>query len=1018
MINCLKTRGILIVFVLMSGALFSQAKKESVRGIVQDEKGQSLIGVTITVENKAKNFFAHTQSDTTGMFSFKELEPGGPYKFTFSYIGYEKQVLEGYEYNKNEVITLSVKLQVSSRNLNEMVVVGYGTQRKRDLTGAITQVKGDEVAKMPNTNPLSSLQGRVAGLTVVNGGTPGAAPTVRIRGVNSVNSASPLYVVDGVHQSNIDYLDPADIENIEILRDASSIAIFGLQAANGVIVVTTKRAVSGATRISVQSSAGVQKVLKTIDVVDSAGFKKLYNAQLANINASPFDYTNYNANTDWQDEILRSAFQSNNSVSVSNSNEKSTTLVSLGYNNMEGVMKFSKYQRYVGRINEDIKVGKNIKVGAGLTGTHWIAEGTGADLNNALWAAPIVGIREDENTYYSMPSFQRGQVGNPVARLYQNNGNTISKGYRAVGNVYVEVAFLKQFTFKSQVYTDLGFNTVRGYSGLPFTFINLGEGSAPTERFFNTNVKTSVNQRQEEFRKFQQDHTLSYNLTYNDVHKITAVAGFTSIFEGSTFVSGSRTDLSLNIPRDPSFWYIGIAEAINPSTVNGGGSEKSSMGFFGRLNYTYKDKYLLNATYRRDGISSLSPQNRWGNFGGVGIGWVISEEDFFKAFKGIDFLKLRGAWGAVGNAQGIDNNIFRPGLTTAGSGVFGENIYPALAPAYIADPNLRWEILSSVDLGLDVRALDNRLNAEINLYKKNTKDIITSVPLLSSSGNLNYRTNLGNIANKGLEVSLNWSDKIGGDFSYSVSPNFSYNKNEVVSIGNNFNFQINRNVNRTVTGESIGHFYGYRQTGIYQSTADLDKIPRLSNSLPGDIAYADLNGDGVITAADRENLGSPFPSWSYGLNVTLGYKGFDLLLQGQGVADNYIYTQRRTGTFADLNYETNRLNAWTAPGTSNVEPILEKGRGNNYLFSSYFLEPGDYFRLRTVQLGYTFKLNFLPNAGMKLLRVYASGQNIHTWSKTTGYSPEAPISDILAGGADNGVYPIPATFTFGISATF
>lgn len=994
-----------LCFLCMNTAM---AQNITVSGTVTDGADKTpLPGVGVQVKGTQTG----TTTDASGKFA---LSAPANATLVFTYIGYTTR-----EVLLNNQTTINLELTESSQDLEAVVVVGYGTQRKRDLTGAITQVKGEDVAKLPNTNPLSSLQGRVAGLTVVNSGSPGEAPTVRIRGVNSVNGASPLYVVDGVHQSNIDYLNPADIENIEVLRDPSSIAIFGLQAGNGVIVVTTKRAAKGETRISLQSSAGVQKVLNTIDVTNAAQFTTLYNSLLSSSGLPLFDYENYTADTDWQKEILQSAFQSNNSLSISNSGEKSTTLINLGYNTQEGVVKFGKYQRYIARLNEEIRINSNIRVGADLTGSHWDLNGSSGNLNNALWAAPIVGIRESESAYYSMPSFQRNQVGNPVARIYQNDRTGINKGYRAVGSLFGEVTFLKQFKWRSQVYTDLGFNNSRGYSRLPFTRINLGEGTIPTEYFNDPNARTSVRQATDEYRKFQQDHTLTYDTTFNDVHKITAVAGFTSIVESSTSLSGNRTDIGLNIPDDPAFWYIGISEPINPSNITGGGAERSSMGYFARVNYAFKDRYLINATYRRDGISRLAPQNRWGNFGGVGLGWVISEESFFSNIKGIDFLKLRGAWGTIGNAQGIADNIFRPGLTTSGSGVFGDNIYPGVAPAYIADPTLKWEVVRGIDLGLDLRAFDSKLNAEVNVYDRTTKDIITTITLPSSSGNYNYRTNLGTISNKGVEVSLGWNDKVGNDFTYSITPNFSYNKNKVESIGNNINFLLTGNggANRTISGESIGHFYGYRQIGIYQSTADLDRMPRMSNSLPGDIAYADLDGDGAITPADRENLGSPFPTWNYGLNLNLGYKGLDVLLQGQGVAGNHVYTQRRTATFADLNFESNRINAWTGPGTSNVEPTLVR-RGNNYLFSTYYLEPGDYFRLRTVQLGYTFKPNALSVAGVKSLRLYLSGQNLHTWSKTTGYSPEVPIESILGGGADNGVYPIPAVYTFGINVTF
>lgn len=979
-----------------------------VTGKVTSATGEAIAGASVNI--KGSSVGVATAAD--GTFSINVPDSA---VLVISSIGFITE-----EIAVNGRSTIDVVLRAAETSLEQVVVVGYGTQRKRDLTGSITTVKGEDLARMPAANPVSSLQGKVAGLTIVNSGRAGASPTVRIRGVNSTTNSDPLYVVDGVFQTNIDYLNPGDIESIEVLRDPSSIAIFGLQGGNGVIIVTTKRAAKGQTRISLQSSVGVQKVIDKIDVTDAAGFKQLYTAQLANLNAAPFDYSNYTANTNWQDQIFRDAVINNNTLSISSTGEKSTTLFSLGYNVQEGVLKNDKYQKYIGRLNHELKITNNIKIGGDITGFHWISQPPTADLNNALWAAPIVPIQADANTYYSMPSFQRAQVGNPVARLNRFDKTDVMKGYRFIGSVFGEVKFLQHFTWRSSFYTDLGFNNTRSYNPLPFRFVNLGEGAAQTDTSFDAAARTSVSQTQAEFRKFQQDHTITFTKTYNNVHQLTALAGFTTLFQGSSNVTGMRRDTGLNIPNNPDYWYIGVVNPNNPTTNGGGGGEEAYMSFLGRVNYSYDGKYLVNATYRRDGSSKFSPDNRWGDFGSVGLGWVVSEESFFNTVPVIDFLKLRGAWGTVGSGLGLPPNLYLPGLTTANVGVFGDNVYGSVAPAYVPDPNLHWEVVRGLDIGLDARALNNRLSTEITFYDRTTKDILTTLTLLGTAGNYSYRTNLGTITNKGVEVSVGWSDNIGKDFSYSLNTNFSYNKNKVESIGNNFNFEIlgNGGVNKTVTGESIGYFYGYRQIGIYQSVADLDKTPGFSSSLPGDVAYEDVNKDGIIDSKDRTYLGTPFPLYNFGFNLVLRYKGLDLVIEGQGVAGNKIYTQRRTATFATLNYEANRLNAWTGPGTSNIEPILDNTRGNNFLFSTYYLEPGDYFRFRTVQLGYNFSPKLISTIGMKQLRVFLSGQNIATFSKTTGYTPEASISSPIASGADNGTYPVPAIYSFGINATF
>lgn len=979
-----------------------------VSGRVTGTNGEPLSDVSVTLKGTSVG----TITNENGNFSI--TVPDGNAVLVFSYVGFATQ-----EVPVNNRTTINITMSTTTNELNTVVVIGYGTQRKRDVTGTITTVKGEDIARLPNTNPVSSLQGRVAGLTIVNNGRAGASPTVRIRGVNSTNNTDPLYVVDGVFQTNIDYLNPADIESIEVLRDPSSIAIFGLQGGNGVIIVTTKRAARGQTRTTFQSSFGFQTVNNRIDVVDAEGFKKLYNMQLANLNAS-FDYTNYTANTDWQDVIFRDALITNNTLTISTSTDKTSTLFSIGYNLQEGVLKYDKYQKYIARISPEVRLNKNIKVGGDVTGYYWKSQAPGADVNNALWAAPIVPIQAGPGLYYSMPSFQRTQVSNPKSRLDLNTGNAMNDGYRVVGSINGEAKFLQNFTWRSAFYADLAFNFNRGYTPLPYRFINLGEDVAKTDTTFDQAARTSVSQSQSQFRKYQQDHTLTYDRTFGGDHRITALAGFTTLFQGSSNVAGTRRDTTLNIPRDPNFWYLGIANPNNPITNSGGGGEESYMSFLGRVNYSYAGKYLINATYRRDGSSKFAPENRWGDFGSIGLGWVISEERFFANVKGINFLKLRGAWGTVGSGLGLPANLYLPGLTTANVGVFGDNVYSSVSPAYVPDPNLHWEVVRGIDIGLELRAVKNKLSSEITLYDRTTKDILTTLTLPGTAGNYSYMTNLGSISNKGIEVSLSWNDRIGSDFTYTLHGNISYNHNQVESIGSDINFEIlgNAGVNRTVSGQSIGYFYGYRQTGIYQSVADLDKQPGFLNSLPGDIAYEDVNGDGKIDGNDRTYLGTPFPLYNFGASLSVTYKGFDFLLEGQGVAGNKIYTQRRTATFAVLNYETNRLKAWTGPGTSNVEPILDNTRGNNFLFSTYYLEPGDYFRIRTAQIGYNFSANTLSKTPIKQLRFYISGQNLATFTKATGYTPEANMSNPIASGADNGTYPVPAVYSVGVNITF
>jgi len=1001
---------VLTLFCLLMMNVAVAQNNITVSGQVKDEGNQPIPFASIMVK---------------GTNRAVQTEPNGNYTISvpsnatlvFAYLGFISQ-----EVAVNGRTKIDITLKADVKNLEQVVVIGYGTQKKQDVTGAISSVKGEDIAKMPAVHPLASLQGKVPGLMISNSGGAGAQPTVRIRGFVSTgtDAAQPLYVVDGLIQDNIEFLNPADIESVDLLRDASSSAIYGLRGANGVIAITTKRAAKGQTRVNFSSNVGIQKVINTIDVADAAGFKKLYSAQLANIGAAPFDYTNYNANTDWQNEMLRSAGMNSNSLSFSNSGEKTTTLVSLGYNHQDGVVKYDRYEKFVLRLNEEIRVSDKFKIGADFSGFHANNNPTSVSLNNALWAAPIVPVQTDANTYYAMPSFQRAQVGNLVATMNRGNNTSINKTFRFNGSFFAELKFLKDFTLRSTVYADYGFSHGRGYTRPPYKMINLGENGSATTTTVDQQFRSTVSQYQNEGHRYQQDHTLTYEKSLEGGHRLTAMAGFTSLRMASSNLSASRTDSTLVVPGDPDLWYLGIINANNIQSNGGGGGEETNAGVFARLSYAYQNKYLFNGTVRRDGTSRVAPQNRWDTFGSVGLGWVASEEDFVKNnLKGIDYLKIRASWGRLGNAKGIPQNLFQQGLSNGSTAVFGDYIYTAITNAYRPDSALRSEIVQGIDLGFELRTLSNRLNVDLNVYNKTTNGIITSFPLPASQGGLTYYTNLGKITNKGIELSLGWNDKIG-EFSYGLAGNMSYNKNKVVSLGNNTEFQIigNSGANLTTTGRSIGYFYGYKQIGIYQTAREMLTQPVFTNSLPGDIRFADMNGDGILSPLDRTYLGTPFPPYSYGGSISLGYKGFDALIEGQGVAGNEIYTQRRTANFATLNYESNRLNAWTKAGSTNIEPILDNTRGNNFLFSSYFLEPGDYFRIRTLQVGYTFGKELMTKMGVQKLRVYVSGQNIKTWTKATGYSPEPQIGNPTAGGADNGIYPVPAIYSFGLNVTF
>jgi TonB-linked SusC/RagA family outer membrane protein len=990
---------LLTVLTLSMLVTAGQAQDRQVSGKVTSmEDGSGIPGVNIVVQGTSKG----TTTDVDGNYTLA-LAPSEN-TLVFSFVGYKT-----FTASVDGRTTLDVVLELEVSSLEEVVVVGYGTQRKRDVTGTIASVKAEDLETQPNSNPVSSIQGRVAGVTIVNSGVAGASPTIRIRGVgtttNSNAAASPLYVVDGIFTNNIDFVNPNDITSMEILKDPSSLAMFGVQGANGVIIVTTKRAKAGQTNIDFSSYVGLQKVTNKIDVTNAEQFKMLYNEQQANLGAAPYDFSPYTANTNWQDLIFRDAIITNTTLSINSGTEKNSATFSLNYFKQDGVVKYDAYRRVTAHFRDEYTVNKHLKVGVDMNVFRFDRDPfDGGATNSALWAAPVYAPQDDAGNWNAAPSFQRAQVGNPYAFIEIYKDKTISHGYRFVGSAFAQVNFLKNFTWKSVFYTDLGFNSTRSYNPL----FNI-QGAQ-----FN-NV-TSVSQEKANFTTWQMDHTLTYATTLNDDHDITVLAGITQQYKGSDYLTASRQGKSpLNIPDDADFWYVGIGDNDETRQNGGGAGEEVFLSYLFRVNYSFRDKYLLNASFRRDGTSKFSPTHAWGNFASVGAGWVVTEEPFFKDVTPLEFLKLKASWGQLGNDK-VGNYLYYPLLNTSGSAVFGENVYPAAVPAYIPDHNLHWEIVTGTDVGFEAAALNSRLSVEFVYYNRETTDILTSISIPGASGQTKFLTNAGSIVNNGIELTLAWEDNLTDDVKYTLGANFTTVHNEVTALGNNES-PLFEGPARTAVGGPIGAFYGYVQEGIFQTAEEVAASPQAGKARPGDIRFKDVNNDGIFDDNDRTVIGSPTPDFIFGANLGVTYKNLSLSVDVQGVAGNEIYKQRQTVTFADVNYETNRLGRWTGPGTSNKEPIMDNTRTNNYLVSSYFLDPGDYFRIRNVTLSYNIATEWLERVKMKNAKIYVSAQNLYTFTKATGFTPEIGGTPI-AFGIDVGTYPLPATYTIGVNLNF
>ena len=990
----------LVCLLLASASAFAQTK--TVTGTVTDAANEPLIGASVLVQGTSTG----TITDMDGKYSISVTPED---VLAFSYVGMTSQTIKVGTQN-----VINVTLKEDSQVLAETVVIGYGSAKKRDLTGSITNVKGEEIANKPAMNPLSSLQGKVAGVQIVNSGRAGSDPEIRIRGTNSINGYKPLYIVDGLFNDNINFLNPEDIESMEILKDPSSLAIFGVRGANGVIIITTKKAKEGQTLVNINTSFGFKKVVDKVKMVNGSQFKELYSEQLANQGDAPFDYTGWDANTDWQDEIFQTAFITNNNISITGASPKHSFYLGVGYSYEQGNIEHEKFSKVTINASNDYKITDFLKVGFQFNGARMLPADSKQVLN-ALRATPIAPVYNEEyGLYTSLPEFQKAQINNPMVDI----GLKANTTNRASGNIYGEVDFLKHFKFKATFSMDYASNNGRTYTPIVKVYDAAVSGNVST---LGTG-KTEVSQFKENETKVQSDYVLTYTNSFdNGNHNLTATAGFTTYYNSLSRLDGARKQgVGLVIPDDPDKWFVSIGDAA--TATNGSTQwERSTLSVLARVIYNYKGKYLFNGSFRRDGSSAFSyTGNEWQNFFSLGGGWLMSEEEFMKDIKWLDMLKIKASYGTLGN-QNLDKAYpAEPLLTNAYSAVFGKPsiIYPGYQLAYLPNPNLRWEKVEAWEAGFETNVLRNRLHFEGVYYMKNTKDLLAEVPGIS--GTIPGIGNLGQIQNKGVEMAVTWRDQIG-EWGYSVSANLTTIKNEVKSLVQDGYSIIagDKQQSYTMAGYPIGYFYGYKVAGVYQSQADIDASPEntLATVTPGDLKFADVNGDGKITPEDRTMIGNPTPKVTYGLSLGVDYKNWSLGIDMMGQGGNKIYRTWDNYNFAQFNYLEQRLGRWHGEGTSNTQPLLNTKHSINTMNSDYYIENGNFFRIRNIQLAYAFDKSLLAKIRLQALKVYVNIQNLKTWKHNTGYTPELG-GTATAFGVDNGSYPVPAVYTFGINLTF
>lgn len=1000
--------GLMLLFLFSIDAAFAQ--NVTVKGKVTDATtGESLIGVSVQVKGTTTG----TQTDVNGAFTINSPGTG---TLTFAYIGYATQAIP-----VNGQTNITVKLAAQANELAQVVVVGYGTQRKLDVTGSVATVKGSEISKQASTNALSGLQGKVAGVQVTNGGSPGASPSITIRGLGTVyGNVSPLYVVDGVWYSDISFLNPQDIESVSILKDASSTAIYGIRAANGVILIGTKRGVKGKPVVNYNGYAGWQTVTNQVKMANATEYATAINELYTSNNVSPLIFSNpssYGKGTDWYGQILRDAFVTSHQVSLSGGTDKYTYNYSFGYLDQDGIAKTNNYQRFTLKLSNDFKPTKALKFGYTANGLLGKSKDVDGGIFHQLFgAAPTLPVRYADGNYGDPNDYHTGDGNNYNPQATLDFTNQRSRNLRFTYNGYGEVNFLKNFKFRTSFGGDIGQAESRGYTPIY------------QATFAQKSTVSNLDVNHTETRNWIWENTLTYDVKVKD-HKITALLGYSAQNNQDKQLDAHAQGVPYKSSGNQHTSFPDTASVVYYATP-GSQLHTRALSQFARVNYSFKDKYLLNASIRRDGASQFYGDHTFGYFPSVGAGWVITNEEFMKNQKLFSSLKLRGSWGKVGNSVVPINPSIQvvssdPYLTA----IFGspQTAYPGASINSLVPQTILWEKAVATDFGLEGGFLDNRLTFEADYYNRETQDAIFAIPIAGSLGTNNSSLigNQASIRNRGTEFLISWKDQATKDFSYSISANLGINNNKVLSVlsGANPIYDGGAGIangalaTRTVVGQPIGEFYGYKVTGIFQTATEIANSKQ-TGAQPGDFIYQDSNKDGILDSRDRVVLGSPLPKYNYGINTSFTYKNFDVALDFQGVADVSVYNANIAYRFGNENFTKDFYDhRWHGPGTSNTYPSVNVGSTANSAPNSFFVESGAYFRMRNAQLGYTLPSVLSKKWGISKVRLYANAQNALNFFGYKGFTPEIG-GGVGSMGIDASVYPLYATYNFGINVTF
>jgi len=1003
------------LIVVLSSTLAAQDIRIS--GKVISSTGAPVPGVSVTVKGTSIG----TTTDNNGAYSLTVPATG---TLVFSSIGFET-----HEQPITDQAVVDVKLSPSSKVIDEVVVIGYGTQRRADLTGAISTVKGADITSQQVLTATQAIQGKVAGVQIISSGDPNSNPAVRIRGVGTMLAgASPLFVVDGIITDDIRNINSADIVSVDVLKDASSTAIYGVRAANGVVLITTKKGKPGKPVVAYDGTVGVKEISKLVNMAGPLQYANYVNEASIYYGAGDSAVTSAQlaagGNTDWFDAITKRSLLQNHNLSLSGGSDKVDYFLSAGYITDGGIIRTNDFKRFTFRSNTDYKIANNFKLSTILS--YGRTNVRNVNLNNfnlAYRAAPYVPAKV--GNLYGNTSLSNN-VGNPLLDLDKvNNGSVENRFQTAAVAEYKPVPWI---TLKSSIGADLDFYNNTEFD---YPYFNSGPGNIFIQAGGNQYVNTStLALTKNNSTHWIWDNTASFSRSL-DRHNFTLLVGTTA----EEFTANAAKTTAHNVPSDPNLWYISTGDPASIVATNTG-DKYTRNSYLGRLNYNFDQRYYLTASFRADGVSKFPSNNRWGYFPSVGLAWNLAHEDFFSSLKGIfDQLKLRGSWGKVGN-DNIPSNAYIPLATVNVPYFFNNGQYNGISFDTAADKNLKWETSKEIDLGLDFALLHNHLTGTIDLYNKKTTDALITVLFQGyfiGDVTSHYLTNAASIRNKGIEVGLNWNDNIDKDWRYSIGGNIAFNQNRVIGLnGGQALFDGNLNgflVTKTDNGNPIGSFFLRQFDGIFQN-ADQIANSAQKGAQVGDIRYKDISGpngkpDGVIDDYDRAFSGSYQPKYTYGISGSVSYKTFDLSFNSYGTHGGKIYNAKKQLTGSDPldNIETSVAKGrWTVNHPSNSIPRATLG---TLPASTYFLESGSFFRIQNITLGYTLPKDFLTKAKIENLRVFVTTQNPFTFTKYSGFTPElAPPAgtgsapSTTNAGIEQAIYPSTRSLSFGLSFSF